>query len=271
VENKSNAIASIGLAAMWLAATTCWAQAPPPASSTAASTALQYLQPSAVPAPLRAPLVALGNRLQTPGEEKFTLTGTYTDGSGSQGIKITWQIPGQVRIDLTGATPLSISSDGATTASSAGAVTPANDDLIETLGDDRAEALLFGVSKPDFGWRFVGGWFRTDDGTTQNYTGPFYHIHQDNAAVKVRSDKAQRNKFFYFDSTTSLLAEVNYSVERNGAAVNARTLYSGWTTVAGQAVPGQIVHSENGVAVITIQISSGQASAAANDSLFTTP
>jgi len=250
----------------------CWAQPQPVAPSTAPSTASQYLQLWAVPLTLRASLVAMGGRLQNPGQERYTLAGTYSDSKGSRGVKITWEIPGKVRIDLDGATPLSIVSDGTKTSANAGAATLlSNDDLIESLGDDRAETLLFGVNQSGFAWRFLGSWFRTDDGTTKNYTGPFYNIHQTNAPAKVRSDQAQRHKFFCFDSATALLAKTQYDIQRNGATVHVETVYTGWSTVSGQVVPGKIVRSENGANVITIQISSGQVSAAANDGSFVVP
>lgn len=239
--------------------------------SPASPTAPQYLTPAAVPITLRNALVALGDRLEQPGKERFTVAGTYTDNKGSQGAKITWELPGKVRIDLTGAFSHSVLSDGATTATNTGAVSPSDDDLIESLGDDRAETLLYGAVGANFPWRFLGASFRTDDGTTKNYTGPFYDIHQTAAAARVRSDQAPRSKFFCFDSGTSLLAETRYEIERNGTQVNVATVYTGWSSASGQAVPGQIIRRENGAEVFRIQVSSGQVSSAANDGVFTHP
>lgn len=101
-----------------------------------------YLTIFNVPPTLRSVLTALGPRLQTPGQERFTQAGTYTDGSESRTIQVTWQIPGNLRIDLTGTSTASVVFDGTTTTATAGAPTPAQNDLIESLADDRAEAVL---------------------------------------------------------------------------------------------------------------------------------
>jgi hypothetical protein len=251
-----------------LSAARCWSQTTAPA---ALPTAARYLTSAAMPITLRNPLIAIGDRLEKAGKERFTLAGSYMDSKGSQAIKITWELPGKARVDLTGASSHSILFDGATTATSAGSVVPSDDDLIESLGDDRAETLLYGATAPNFPWRFLGGWFRTDDGTTKNYTGPFYDIHQTASVAKVRSDQPRRNKFFCFDSHTSLLAQTRYEIERNGATVNVETVYTDWSSASSQAVPAQIVRRENGTEVFRVQISFGQVSPAANDGVFTRP
>jgi hypothetical protein len=245
--------------------TVCSAQSPSTGATTGSAV---YLTPSDVPSPLRRPLVVLGDRLQTPGKERLILNGTYADNNGNQNIRITWELPGKIRIDLTGTSTHTLIFDGTSATSNASS---SDNDLLESLGDDRAETLLYEVYTSGFAWRFLGGWFRTDDGTTVNYTGPFYHIHQTGSNTRVRSDQAARHKFYCFDSNSALLTQVLYLVNNNGAPVHVQTGITGWSTVSGQAIPGQIVRSENGAVVWTIQIASGQVSATANDGLFSNP
>ena len=231
----------------------------------------QYLKPHAVPAILRGPLAALGDRLQNPGKERFTLAGTYTDGKGSQGLQLTWELPAKMRIDFIGGSPRSVVFDGTTTKANGAAPSSSDDDLIESLADDRTEALLYNLRQRGFSMRFLGNRFRTDKGANKNYTGPFYDIFQTFWTVAARSDKAPRQKLFLFDSNTGLLVQTTYKVVRAGATVTVETVYSGSSMVAGQAVPGQIVRLENSVNVFTIRITSAQMAATAADGLFTSP
>jgi len=220
---------------------------------------------------LRGPLAALGDRLQAPGKERLTQVGTYTDGKGSQPIRFTWELPGNVRIDLTGPAAHSIVFNGGTPAATGGSPSSADDDLMESLADDRAETLLYGTHRAGFSIRFLGSRFRTDHGADKAYAGPYYDISQTFSPVPVRSDKAQRQKLYLFDSTTQLLVKTTYQILRDGKTIRVDTAYSGWSKAAGQAVPGQIIRSENGVQAFTIVVNSAQIAPAANDALFAHP
>jgi hypothetical protein len=241
------------------------------ATTPTTSTALHYLSPTAVPQPLRGPLAALGNRLQVPGLERLTEAGMYTDSNGSQSIQFTWELPGNVRIDFTGGTSHAVVFNGTSTTATAGTPSPSDDDLIESLADDRTEALLYGPGQSGFSMRFLGERFRTDKGTNKAYAGPFYDISQTFSTVAVRSDKAKRQKLYLFDSGTQLLTKTTYQIVRAGVNIKVDTAYSGWSTISGQAVPGQIVRSENGVSVFTILVKSAQVAPTAADSLFAHP
>lgn len=226
-----------------------------------------YLKPSTVPMTHRAPLSALGSRLQTPGNERFLLAGTYSDSNGSKGIRITWELPGKTRVDVGSS---SIVYDG-TKVGGNGTLTDQENDLMESLGDDRPETPLYGLKQLGFAERCLGGWYRTDNGTTQNYMGPFYTIYETVAPTFVRSDRSSRRKLWLFDSRTGLFLETRYDITRNGATINVSTRWSGWTKVNGNAVPAQIVRQENETTVFTVNISSGVTSASANDGIFVTP
>jgi hypothetical protein len=244
-----------------------------PASAQTATQALpvQYLKLYLTRTELRHPLMALGNRLQVAGQERLTIGGTYSDSKGTQPIQIAWELPGKIRIDFKGSSSRTIVFDGTKTASTASVAS--DDDLLESLGDDRAERLLYNYALHQnmFAMRFLGGHFRTDFGKNPNYTGPFYDVPQSRATVPERSDKATREKLFLFDGGTGLLAETVYKVLRGVPVVHVETMYSSWSNVSGQAVPGQIVRRENGAVIFTIAVSGAAISATAADQLFALP
>jgi hypothetical protein len=89
-------------------------------------------------------LQALGNRLQTPGEEQFALNGQYTDQSGTVSAQIIWQAPGNLLFTRTGiATPLAYSTTSGVLNASALSASSVN--ILESLLDDRPETLVFSI------------------------------------------------------------------------------------------------------------------------------
>jgi len=240
-------------------------------TTVSASPSLQYLKPYAVPTILRAPLAALGDRLQSPGKERFTVTGTYSDGKADRPIQFTWELPGKMRIDLGGGSPRSVVYDGTASGATGGAATSSDDDLMESLADDRTEGLLYNLHQSGFAMRFLGSRFRTDNGLNKNYAGPYYDLFQTAATVSSRSDKASRHKLFIFDSLTGAFVQTKYEITRAGAAIMVETIHSGGTTIAGQAVPNQIIRRENGTTVFTITVATAQVAPTANDGLVKLP
>jgi hypothetical protein len=230
----------------------------------------QYVTPYSVPNSLHDVVVAMGDRVQKPGQERLALTGTYTDSTGSHGIQITWELPNKTRIDITGGSPKSIVYDGQTTQSNAGSLSAADNDLLEGIADDRPETLLYGPKTSGLTMRLLGSRFRTDGGANKNYTGPYYDIFQSQAPVAGRTDSTRRTKLWYFDTLTGLLVKTEYTIQRNGTTVHVETAYT-WAKSGGQAVPGQIVRRENGVDVATVHVSTSQIVGAVTDGIFSKP
>ena len=257
----------LGFAAM------CYAQVskPPTIVYTKAPT---YIELGAMPAAWHDPLVALGDRIQKPGGERLTITGTYRDANGAQPLRITWEAPSKLRVDFTGVNARTLIFDGKSASSSAGMPTSGDDDVFETLATDRPEAALFGIYQQQMAWRFFGNRFRTDDGLSKQYSGPLYDIYQLTMLIPQRSDKAQRRKLFFFDSTTKLFLKSQYLTQHGNSTVNVEIAYLGWSTpIAAEMplTPTQIVRRENGVDTITFIIASAQVLPAVNDGLFTQP
>jgi hypothetical protein len=227
-----------------------------------------YLKPSTTPTSLRGVLTAIGNRVQATGQERLTLAGTYIGSNGTQSIQIVWQVPGEILINFLGGAAHTIVFNGSTTATNGATPSAADNDLVESLADDRAEALLYNLRFGSVAMRILGGQFRPA-GVGAAYAGPFYDIFQTLGRVSSRSDKPTRQKQYLFDSAAHTLVEARYQTTNSGAAAFAETVYSGWSLSNGQSVPGQIVRRENEATVFTIQVTSSQVGPALNDGLFT--
>lgn len=223
---------------------------------------------TAVPGMAREFLVALGDRLQTGGKERFVLIGQYTTGAASVPATITWEAPGNLRFERNGAATLAVDTKLGVLNSSR--LADAEADVIESLLDDRPEAFLYGLTN-GYASRLLGTRFRTDDGKTANYTGPWYDIYQVSAPLAAAGKTVTRQKLFFFDSQTKLLARATYVSEHGGSKTTVSTEYSGWTKQDGQAVPGQIVRKENGTVVFTFRTNASTLGAAAADGVFARP
>ena len=244
----------------------CWLSAQTAISSTGstATSAISsnYVNPTSLPSPVRGYLLALGNRIQTPGNERTTLLGSSTDQKGTESAQLIWQVPGEIRFVRTNEpTVIYDPSAGLVNASS---ITPADADILESLFDDAAESFIYGFSQGSAN-RFFGSRFRTDTGTTPNYQGPWYDIYNRAATAKAQPGSPSRQKLYYFDSQTRLLAKTLYILPNS---INVSTEFSNWIQSGGQAFPGRIVRTENGSTVFSFTVSQASAGTALNDGLF---
>jgi hypothetical protein len=89
--------------------------------------------------------------------------------------------------------------------------------------------------------------------------------------VVVRGSNAPVWKLYCLDSQTKLLARTQYSIRKGGSSILVVASYSNWQVVQGNAIPGQIVRTENGVTVFTLTITGSSVAPLQNDSLFTHP
>lgn len=234
-------------------------------SQPAGPSTAQYVSLAFLSAPAQTYLLAIGDRIQTPGKERTTLSGTFTNATGTTtSAQLIWQVPGQISFSLTGQSgpPLGYSIAGGlmNTAS----ITPANADILESLFDDTAESFLYGFMRGD-GHRLIGLSYRADNGTTPNYSGPWHDVYIRSARALAQPGAPLRSKFYFFNSQTKLLAKVSYDLP---GPLNVETDISGWTTTNGQSFPGQIVRKENGNVIFTFNITQATASPAPNDGLF---
>ena len=221
-----------------------------------------YINPGVVPSPARSFLFALGDRVQRPGRERVTLTGKYVDRRGTADVRVVWQSPGQFRLDRSDqpGRPM-IYREGW---NEIGAIGSEQTEALESLFDDSAD-LFFREMTAGTAHRFLGNRFRFEGSKTPNDAGPWYDVYELFATVRSPADAPMRRKLFFFDSQTGLLSRVEY--EKRGA-VRIATEWSNWQMVDGQAIPGAVSRKENGVAVLTINVTAAAVAPAAADGMF---
>ena len=225
----------------------------------------QYVSFSFLPAPAQQYLLTVGNRVQRAGNERTTLTGTFTNSTGNTtNAQLVWQVPGQISFSLTGHTGPALGFSTAGGLMNATTMTSANADILESLFDDTVESFLYGFMRGD-GHRLIGLSYRGDNGSTPNYTGPWYDVYVRSAGALSQPGAPFRSKFYFFNSQTKLLAKVTYQLP---GPLEVETDISGWTTTNGQSFPGQIVRKENGNVVFTFNVAQATAGPAPNDGLF---
>jgi len=230
-------------------------------STQPAVTRTNFVNIAAVPSPVRAFIQAFGDRILKAGNERTTLVGTYTDAKGSTPATLTWQVPGELRFDRTGAASLIYA---AGTVQNAASISSADLNVLESLLDDSAESFFYGFMRGD-AHRLIGRRYRADDGTTPNYQGPWYDIYIRSASALAQSGAPLRQSFCFFDSQTKLLAKVQYDLPNSTKVL---TEFTNWITTNGQSFPGQIVRKENDAVVFTFKITGAVASPAVTDGVF---
>jgi hypothetical protein len=208
-------------------------------------------------------LSALGDRLEKPGQERLTVTGVLHLSVDSQPrpISATLEFPDRVRIVIqNGPQSRVITSDGRQQ-------TAADElDLIETLAYDSAEHF-FSAQMQGNATRFLGTRFRTDDGSSPDYNGPYFDIYKIADQIKT-SGQERPAKLYYFNSDTLLLERVTYVVNRDGAEVSVETKLSDWRSEGGQKVARRIERLENGKSVFVFDIRSAQFGRRVDDGMF---
>jgi len=226
-----------------------------------------YVNPSGLGSEVRDYLRAYGTRLIVPGNERTTLTATYSDGKVTVPATITFQLPNQTRVNLGGASPKTLILNGnQPSVTSAGA----NQDLLETLTDDTAESFFFGLSN-GVPTQLMGTRCRNDDGKADPYTGPLRDVYRRMAPVAAVAGAPVRWKMFLFDSRTKYFAGCRYRVSRNGSTVDVEITYASWAASGSHAYPVSIARTENGSPVFSINVLQATSAAKSIDSLFNIP
>jgi len=221
---------------------------------------------------MRWQLDALGDRLEKPGRERVTLQGNVIFAGASQHLPITlvWELPGRLFIALQrGADQRTLTFDGEKVIGNRQIDSPEHV-LLETLFYDGAERF-FTSQMGEATSRHLGSNFRTDDGTTADYAGPFYDIYQLTDTLRTGSEVRRQSKLYLFNSQTKLLEYVRYTLMRDGQAVNVEVQMTDWRRVQGQQVPRRIKRLENGSSVFDLTITTVAHGPRLADEIFGTP
>jgi hypothetical protein len=114
--------------------------------TTAQSKAQQsYIYAGSLPAPARTYLLAFGRRLQSPGNERTTLTGTFTSTNGDGPMQIIWQVPGWIVVQWGNNPPLVY--DDVVGLQNASGLSSFDTNVLESLFDDSPQSFLYGSSR----------------------------------------------------------------------------------------------------------------------------
>src|SRR5262249_46960225 len=219
---------------------------------------------------LRQTLRVLGDRLEGPGKERVTMSGTLT-GFNSESLhpfRLITQFPAQVRLeeDINGGT-VSTLFNGHDAAKGGGTVGRRDEDAIESLVFDSTEHFFIGQIE-GFATRELGERFRLDDGRSENYTQGFSDIYQVTDRVGIGASSREQPKLFYINSDTLLLERVRY---QRDTTTLVEVQSTGWTPVSGQMFPTSISRSENGHVVMRFAITSISFGPGVNDGKFDKP
>ena len=214
-------------------------------------------------------LNALGDRLEKPGKERLSVTGTLSRANDSKTeIVAVFEFPDRLRLTMQkGNQSRVITFDGEQT-KAGNPLDTEEQDLIETLMYGSAEHF-FNTQMQGMATRFLGSRFRLDDGSSPNYDGPYYDVYKVSEQIRTSAEQRERLKLYYFNSETLLLERVSYEIYRNGSAIKVEERLRGWTKEQGQHVARRIERLENGESVFVLTVSTAGLSRRVDDGLFT--
>jgi len=215
-----------------------------------------YVQRSLLSPTLVWNLKALGDRLERPGKERLSVTGTLRRSEDSQAEEVVavFEFPDRLRLTLEkGHQNRVILFDGEQAKAVGRPLDEVERDLIETLVYGAAEHF-FTTQMQGQATRFLGARFRLDDGSSANYSGPYYDIYQVADQIKTSASEREQNKLYYFNSDTLLLERVAYEINRNGSVVKVEETTINWGQEQGQQVARRIERFENGVSVFVLTV-----------------
>jgi len=214
-------------------------------------------------------LNALGDRLEKPGKERLIITGELRSSSDPQPREIaaTLEFPDKLRLGIqTGHQNRLITFADRETQATQSPVTDDELDLIESLSYDSAEHF-FTAQMQGNAMRFLGARFRLDDGSSPDYTGPYYDLYK--IADQIDTSHQERPaKLYYFNSETLLLERVTYVINRNGSEISVETKLSDWRDEDGQKLARRIERLEDGKTVFVLNVRSAQFGRRADDGTF---
>ena len=159
-------------------------------------------------------LDALGNRFESPAQGRSMVTATLTRSKGEpRQFTIIRELPDKLRIEETVlTTQRTIGHDGNRPWARAGSLSAEDLLLIETIVRDSVEHFIAGQARGDATFH-LGDMFRADDGSNQNYDGPFHDILRVDDAFETPEGTKTRPTLFYLNSRTGLLEKIVYERE----------------------------------------------------------
>jgi hypothetical protein len=224
--------------------------------------------PADLPPILAGALQNLGGRMTTTAASSVNITGTVNDERGTRTAQLTIQAPGY--LSYREGQSRSITFDGTQFRSNSGGDSD-NQPTMESLLAHFPDMIFLQIASGG-GWRRVGSHFRTDNGKTPNYSGPYWTIFGFSPAARsgVRKGQAlQQTLYVAFDEQTWLMSEVRVAMAGPGGQETVtQTQFSKWFNQSGQWYPGEIVRLENGKQTLSFQVTQASVGAALPASAF---
>jgi hypothetical protein len=209
-------------------------------------------------------MLALGQRLYTPGKERIAYTGSLTlPGGTPTPTRVTLQLPNQLRIDLASGQPLLYDGVNFTPASfsqgDAGT-------LLQMFYEDSAESYLIERSK-GMGKRLISQASNIIDNL--DVDGEVTNCEASQAPYPRQFGVNQRTtKMYCFDLTNNWLAYSFSTFSSSGQPVHRTIVFRNWTQVSNDYYPFRIVVRDNGAVTYQFTAATAVVSAQANDGVF---
>lgn len=229
-----------------------------------------YLAEIGLPSDIKPQLSVVGTRLASPGRERLNVVGTLTMAGKSIPGSVVWELPGKLRIERLGEKVITATAPPLAVTPAQEALSAAEDDLVESLLNDRQEAFLYEVrngSMPRSVARLV---YQSKEAALRE-TGPVFDIYETAAQPDKRARASARAKRYFFDSFSGQLGKVVYLIDRDGQKLVVETLLSNWQILEGVRLPLTIERRHNGAVIFTFVAASVVVSARSSDILAQQP
>ncbi len=153
----------------------------------------------------------MGDRLEKPGRERLSVTATLSRAdSQAEEVMAVWEFPDRLRLTRQkGNQTRVITFDGDEAKAAENSLDTAEQDLIETLVNGTAEHF-FDTQMQGMATRLLGSRFRMDDGSSADYSGPYYDVYK--VADRVIPDKDDYRSY----SPESEFEVTRHSFDRSG-------------------------------------------------------
>lgn len=225
--------------------------------------------PGDLPPILAASLRAIGGRMTSPSQAQVTLTGTTTDANGSRAGQIIIQAP--LQLSYREGNSLGITFDGTQFQTKTGPPGSQDEAILESFLADFPDTVLLQAGGGGT-LRRIGGHFRSDNGKTANYSGPWWTVFAfspPKRAGLTRGQALQQQSFIEINEQTGFVDEVRLVLQTSpGHYRVTQTQFQNWTQYGGQWFPSQIVRLENGSQTLSFQVQQASAGPALNVSAF---
>jgi hypothetical protein len=212
----------------------------------------------------------MGGRMMNKDSANLTVEGILTDTDGPRTAQLIVQAPGYMRFQESSEGRV-LTFDGTQFKSKKGDGGVSDLRIRESLMAHLPDAVFLQIAGGG-SLRLLGSHFRTDDGRTPNYRGPYWTLYVFSPLQRpglTPGQPLQQHLFIAIDDESWLISEIRtVSNARTPAQQVTQTRFSNWLQVSGQWFPGQIVRLENGRQVLSFQAQQTTVGSQAATSIF---